>query len=206
MGLYIGTFALVKILGYDLWQDALGAITRVVALMIAGGVMMYLSQLYGKYVSRSWQEEFSFSNIFGDGFLHPTDTIVATSSQKSQTTTTHTTENKKDVFDSIPDINPFTGELAQDMEKIDIKSISAVEFVSISGSSFTVRRSGMIRLARYITDSLHKTVFAPGELASAHDYVLGYLESNLPAKELSSFLSKIEKWIQEGGNVVFINK
>jgi hypothetical protein len=64
VGLYIGAFALVKILGYDLWQDALGAITRVVALMIAGGVMMYLSQLYGKYVSRSWQEEFSLSNIF----------------------------------------------------------------------------------------------------------------------------------------------
>jgi membrane protein insertase Oxa1/YidC/SpoIIIJ len=55
----------VKILFYDLWQDDLGAITRVVALMIAGGVMMYLSQLYGKYISRSWQDEFSLSNLRG---------------------------------------------------------------------------------------------------------------------------------------------
>lgn len=113
VGLYIGAFALAKILGYDLWQDALGAITRVVALMIAGGVMMYLSQLYGKYVSRSWQEEFSLSNIF-----------QTVSGEK---------ETPEDIPDSTPDINPFTGELALDLEKMDASGISAVEFVSLSG-------------------------------------------------------------------------
>ncbi len=186
IGLYIGTFALIKILGYDLWQDDLGAITRVVALMIAGGVMMYLSQLYGKYVSRSWQEEFSLSNIF--------DSV---SGEKV---------NETDISDITPDANPFTGELAQDLDKIDVSGISAVEFISNTGSSFTVRRSGLIKLARYITDSLHKTVFAPRELSSAHDYVLGYLQSNLPTRDLESMLAKIEKWIQDGGSVTFINK
>lgn len=39
-------------------------ITRVVALMITGGIMIYLSQLYAKYVSRSWSDELSFSNVF----------------------------------------------------------------------------------------------------------------------------------------------
>jgi hypothetical protein len=185
VGLYIGTFALVKILGYDLWQDDLGAITRVVALMIAGGVMMYLSQLYGKYVSRSWQEEFSLANIVGS------------------------TPDKKDTNTDSPDItadiNPFTGDLARDLDTIDVSDLAAVEFVSSTGS-FTIRRSGVIRLARYITDSLRKTVFAPGELTSAHDYVLQYLSSNLPARDLQSMLAKIENWIQEGGSVTFIKK
>jgi hypothetical protein len=113
VGLYIGVFALIKILGYDLWQDALGAITRVVALMVAGGVMMYLSQLYGKYVSRSWQEEFSLSNIFQ--------------------TVSGEREIPQDTPESINDVNPFTGELALDLEKMDATGISAVEFVSASG-------------------------------------------------------------------------
>jgi hypothetical protein len=113
VGLYIGVFALIKILGYDLWQDALGAITRVVALMVAGGVMMYLSQLYGKYVSRSWQEEFSLSNIFQ--------------------TVSGEREFLQDTPEGIKDVNPFTGELALDLEKMDASGISAVEFVSASG-------------------------------------------------------------------------
>lgn len=177
IGLYIGAFALIKILGYDLWQDTLGAIARVVALMIAGGVMMYLSQLYGKYVSRSWQEEFSLSNIIG-----------SVSDKK---------DTKADISDIAADINPFTGDLARDLDKIDVSDIAAVEFVS-STSSFTIKRSGVIRLARYITESLHKTTFAPGELMDAHDYVLRYLQSNLSARELESMLAKIEKWIADG--------
>lgn len=36
IGLYIGTFALLKILGYDIWQGEYGTIVRVLALMIAG--------------------------------------------------------------------------------------------------------------------------------------------------------------------------
>jgi hypothetical protein len=109
VGLYIGTFALVKILFYDLWQDDLGAITRVVALMISGGVMMYLSQLYGKYVSRSWQEEFSLANIVGS------------------------TPDKKNTNTDTPDINPFTGDLARDLDMIDVNDLAAVEFVSSTG-------------------------------------------------------------------------
>jgi hypothetical protein len=191
VGLYVGTVALVKILFYDLWQDDLGAITRVVALMIAGGVMMYLSQLYGKYVSRSWQDEFSLSNLLGTDFWTP-----ETPSQKSA--------HRVDPGDTT-DINPFTGELGVELSKIDVSQIASVEFTSVSGS-FTVRRSGVIRLARYITDSLHKTIFSPGELTSAQSYVLSYLESNLPARDLQSMIAKIEWWIREGGSIVFIWK
>ena len=189
VGLYIGAFALVKILGYDLWKDALGAITRVVALMIAGGVMMYLSQLYGKYVSRSWQEEFSISNIIGS--LSGSDTVPK---QKDTPTTQE---------ESIEDVNPFTGELGMTLDQIDVSNISNVEFTSLTGSAFVVKRSGVIKLARYITDSLHKTSFAPGELQSAHAYVLNYLQSNLPAREIQSLLGKFDIWIQEGGSVHF---
>lgn len=64
IGLYIGLCVLVKIFFYDIWYGNQGMITRVVALMITGGIMIYLSQLYAKYVSHSWSDELSFSNIF----------------------------------------------------------------------------------------------------------------------------------------------
>ena len=54
---------LMKILFYDLWFGLDNAIIRVVALMISGGVMIALSQLYGKSVSRGWTEEFSLENF-----------------------------------------------------------------------------------------------------------------------------------------------
>jgi hypothetical protein len=81
--------------------------------MISGGVMMYLSQLYGKYVSRSWQEEFSLANIVG-----------STPDKKNTNT---------DTPDITPDINPFTGDLARDLDMIDVSDLAAVEFVSSTG-------------------------------------------------------------------------
>ena len=62
-GLYIGTAVLLKILFYDLWIGVDNLIIRVVALMVSGGVMIGLSQLYGRSVSRGWAEEFSPLNF-----------------------------------------------------------------------------------------------------------------------------------------------
>lgn len=64
IGLYIGIYILLKIFFHDIWLGNNGTITRVIALMVTGGAMIYLSQLYGKYVSRSWSEELRISNFF----------------------------------------------------------------------------------------------------------------------------------------------
>lgn len=64
IGLYIGIFVLLKIFFHDIWIGNNGTFTRVIALMVTGGTMIYLSQLYGKYVSRSWSEELGISNFF----------------------------------------------------------------------------------------------------------------------------------------------
>lgn len=95
IGLYIGIFIMLKIFFYDIWYGSNDMITRVIALMVTGGIMIYLSQLYGKYVSRTWTDELSFSNII------PLDTL--------------TKEDEK---------NPFDGELQSDMKGIDVSSFS----------------------------------------------------------------------------------
>lgn len=65
-GLYVGTFMLVKILFYDLWAGVDDLSVRVLALMVTGGLMIGLSQLYGKSVKRSWTEEFSVKNFVSE--------------------------------------------------------------------------------------------------------------------------------------------
>lgn len=63
IGLYIGIIVLMKIFFYDIWYGDQGMVTRVIALMVTGGILIYLSQLYGKFVSRPWAEELSLTNI-----------------------------------------------------------------------------------------------------------------------------------------------
>lgn len=62
-GLYVGAYMLAKILFYDLWAGVDDLSVRVLALMVTGGLMIALSQLYGRSVDRGWSEEFSLKNF-----------------------------------------------------------------------------------------------------------------------------------------------
>lgn len=191
IGLYVGIFVLVKILFYDIWTGDSGTITRVLALMIAGWLMIYLSQLYGKYVSRWWSMELSFSNIIGD--------IFDSNNSKTEPISKNNT-------DSTIEINPFIGELDIELKNIDVSTLSGVSFITNSWEVFTLKRVSIIRLAKHITSTLKRSQFAPNELASAYEYVLTNMTSVLPEKELQSLLEKLKKWIWEGGKVEFIQK
>lgn len=191
MGLYIGIFVLVKILFYDIWNGSGNLIVRVLALMVAWGLMIYLSQLYGKYVSRGWSLELSFSNIIGDIFTL-WDDIEESISQKSTEPTM--------------EINPFIWELEIDLKDIMVSEFSGVSFISTSWETFTVKRVGVIRLAKYITDTLKRANFAPNELISSYEFVMKNMVSVLPKNVLDNLLGKFQKWIKEGGKIEFIQK
>ena len=99
IGLYIGIIVLMKIFFYDIWYGDQGMVTRVVALMVTGGILIYLSQLYGKFVSRSWGDELSLTNIvsgIGEG------------------NETQTPQNE----DTLPDedYDPFRGDISADLK------------------------------------------------------------------------------------------
>ncbi len=146
--------------------------------------MIYLSQLYGKHVSRSWSEELDISNIL------PKKLPPVVESQ-----------------DTVEDHNiPFDEALTRELENTDITDISGVRFVHRSGSDFTLRRIGIMKITRYITTRMGKTVFAPGELQSVFSGVLPHLQSTLSEKDLTSLLTKLQLWIDEGGEVELIHK
>jgi S-adenosylmethionine:diacylglycerol 3-amino-3-carboxypropyl transferase len=63
-----------------------------------------------------------------------------------------------------------------------------------------------MKLAKHISVRLNKVEFKANELGSAYEYVLKNMMSVLPEKELQSLLTKIQKWISEGGKIVFIQK
>jgi Predicted membrane protein (DUF2339) len=188
IGLYIGSFALFKILCYDIWANNYDAIFRVVALMVAGGTMIYLSQLYARYVARSWSEEFSLENVFSELHIDP----VVDDVQKPVSDTSES--------------NPFSPELAQEMQHISVDHLSGVRFVCTGWTEFLIKRASVIRLALHITRVLGKTVFASDELRWAYQYTLKHLKSSMPQKDLEALLIKINQWIHEGGTVEFIQK
>lgn len=116
--------------------------------------MIYLSQLYGKYVSRSWGEELSFTNIIGDSFVSPEQGVTSPQMNDSSS-------NTQDVAEK----NPFIGELDTELKNVSVSAYSAVIFRTNSGESFTVKRVSVMRIARHITNTLKRSKFAPNEIA-----------------------------------------
>lgn len=183
--LYIGIFILLKIFWSDIWQWDNGTVTRVFTLMITGWLMIYLSQLYAKHVSRSWSDEIAFSNIIGD--------------------MNWVAENNSNIMENSNE-NPFVGDLSLELKKISVSDYSAVRFILLSWESFNVKRVSVMRLTKHITDTLKQTTFSPWELNSAYSYVLQNLHSALPKNELDILLERLKKWIAEGGSIEFIAK
>lgn len=186
IGLYIGIFVLVKILFYDLWVGVDGLPVRVLALMVTGGVMIWLSQIYGNAVTRSWSEEFSWNN-----FHFPVlDTPTMDTSTASQD-------------DSIP----FSEDITATLQQIDVSNLEAIQYIDRDGLIvFTSKRVGIMKLSRYITNRMKKSVFEPNELNSIYQSLLPKIQSNLPKKDLTETLASIEKWIHTGGKVEFVEK
>jgi hypothetical protein len=73
--------------------------------------MIYLSQLYGKFVSRSWSEEFSLENVFSEFHIDSFGYDI-----------------QKPISDTN-ESNPFSPELAKEMQHISVDHLSGVRFV-----------------------------------------------------------------------------
>lgn len=67
IGLYIGTLTLAKILLYDIWTGIDSGIVRVIALMVTGALMMWISSLYSKRFADNMRGEFSWKSDTEDG-------------------------------------------------------------------------------------------------------------------------------------------
>ena len=149
--------------------------------------MIYLSQLYAKYVSRSWSEEFSLGYFIGG--------LSSVSDKESMEVDLKQEEG-----------TPFSLELEGELKNIVVSDISNVRFISKSGTNFSVKRVSILRLAKHITSTLNKIDFEPNELSGAYEYIVHNLSSKLSKEELDTLLLNFKNWIQEGGSVEFIYK
>ncbi len=183
-GLYIGAFALCKILFYDLWVWVDNLIIRVIALMVSGGVMIALSQLYGNSVRRSWTEEFSWDNFH---FSLPSEDLPPDESHEEEM--------------------PFSEDIAITLKDIDISDISSVQLRNNSWDAiFETKRVWILRISKYITTQLHKESFAPGELSTIFQNILPHIRSSLPKDKLDILLWDIMGWISTGWTIAFTTK
>ncbi|GAB0174952.1 MAG: hypothetical protein HHAS10_08310 [Candidatus Altimarinota bacterium] len=190
IGLYIGSGVLIKILFYDIWAGVDNLIIRVVALMITGGIMIAISQLYGRRVNRPWNEEFALSNF-------------ANNSQSAMIIN----DEMQGEHPSSPDDMPFDESISNDLKEFDISHISSIELQNLSGEIILLsRRAGIIRVANYIVKHLGKTEFVPNELEAALKNLIPHIQSSLPKKELDTILLKIHNWVLLGGKIVIKEK
>jgi hypothetical protein len=94
---------------------------------------------------------------------------------------------------------PFSEDIAQDLKKVDISDIEKVQLLDNSGKIvFESKRVGIIRIVRYVSLTLEKSLFSQGELLPIFAKVLPHIRSSLPKKELDTILTSIETWIKSG--------
>lgn len=81
-----------------------------------------------------------------------------------------------------------------------------MRFVCSDGESFVIKRAGIARVARRISETFEKTDFAPGELSKVYANAVPYVRSSLAKKDLETLLAKLRHWIDGGGSFEIVKK
>ncbi|GAB0174510.1 MAG: hypothetical protein HHAS10_03890 [Candidatus Altimarinota bacterium] len=94
-------------------------------------------------------------------------------------------------------------EIESILAKTDITGVKSVYFSLNNGEGFRVTSEKVIKLSRYIADSLGKTKFEPNELSTAFKFLVKNIKSNFDPEERKTLTNSIEEFIENGGEIRF---
>ena len=182
IGLYLITLTAGKIFLYDIWMSVDNVISRVVALMVVGILMIVLSSMYTKRYGNNLNSEFSPTNLFP----HKEKKIE----KKSPT------NFSSDVEQEI--VQNTKSKIQTDIEKIDISGISSVK-LSFTGEEKTVRikAENLVKIAKLIANTYKKTEFKAGELASAYDTIEKDYKSSLSPAQYKKIKGLVAEFVEK---------
>lgn len=87
-------------------------------------------------------------------------------------------------------------EIESILAKTDITGVKSVYFSLNNGEGFRVTSEKVIKLSRYIADSLGKTKFEPNELSTAFKFLVKNIKSNFDPEERKTLTNSIEEFIE----------
>ncbi|MDA9129017.1 DUF2339 domain-containing protein [Candidatus Gracilibacteria bacterium] len=187
LGLYLITLTAGKVFLYDIWMTVDDTISRVVALIIIGILMIVLSTMYTRKYGNNLNAEFSPENLFGKN----THKEYSEQEQKSQNSKT---------------LDTPTG-VMQEIAKTDVSNYSAVRMkVTGSGKVFTIRAINLIKIAKIIETSHGEKTFHPGELKDIQETILSEYKTELPKTQFEKLKEVVAAFVENGGEIEFVER
>ena len=193
IGLYLITLTAGKVFLYDIWMSVDDTVSRVIALIVVGILMIILSTMYTRKYGNNLNAEFSPENLF------PKDI--------SEKKTSVTKQSDLTPQESVKVSEKQESSLMQEIQKTDVSNYSAVR-MKISGVSktFTIRAVNLVKIAKIIEAHFGKNTFSAGELSEIQKNVLAEYKSELPESQFKKLKEVVAAFVKHGWEIEFIEK
>lgn len=182
--LYIITITAGKIFFYDIWVWVDNVISRVVALMLVGILMIVISTMYTRRYGNTLNDEFSLSNLFPE---------IDGSTEKLE--------------DSQEQKSPQSSDMMDDIDAVDVEGISSVK-MKINGQDkiLQVRAKRLTQIIKLVTDTVWKNTFAAWELNDIYESITNNYRSDLSPSQYKRIKDIMKGFVDNGWSVEFIQK
>lgn len=189
LGLYLVSITAAKIFFHDIWVGVDDTISRVVALMVVGILMIAISTMYTRKYGNNLNSEFNPSNLFPEANDNKKEDINRVEQE--------TVVKEKKVAKK--------SQIQTDIEKINISGINSVK-LHFKGEekAVQIRAENLIKMARVIENTYKKTDFNPGELSQAFDTISKNYKSSLSPAQYKKLKDLAERFVKTGWSIEFI--
>lgn len=171
IGLYLLALVLWKIFIYDIWYLD-NAVTRVVALMIIGILLIVISIKYTEKYGNNLLKEFDPKNLFSN----ENDTIIS--------------NNEEKVATNIPLVNKHIG-------AIDVDDINSIKFYPNWDKTFISKAKNLKKIVRMILEEKPCGTFAPNELLDTYNYIIDNYKTELSKRDFDLINWAIQNFVKK---------
>lgn len=196
IGLYLICLTAGKIFFYDIWIGMDNTIARVAALMVVGILMIILSTMYTRKYGNTLNREFNLENLFPKN----SSTLWKDTSQ-GESFAVETQKAKKEAPEKKNTIQ-------EDIENITLDSDIIWVRMYINGTEkpIQIRAQNLMKIAKLIENTLHKTEFASWELKDTYTIVTQNYKSSLPTEQYKKIEEIVWEFAKHGGKMEFVRK
>ena len=189
LGLYLISLTAGKIFFFDIWAGFDDAISRVVALMVVGMLMIAVSTMYTRKYGNTLNSEFNPSNLFPENTKIHKDYSV-----KQESVSIKETQDKKST-------------VQQDIESVNISWIIWVRLLfNGEDKPVQIRAENLIKIAKILENTYKKKVFKAWELSQAFSMISQNYKSDLSPAQYKKIKDLVEKFVELGGSIEFVKQ
>ncbi|MEF2175203.1 MAG: DUF2339 domain-containing protein [Candidatus Absconditabacteria bacterium] len=175
VGLYFLTITVLKLGLYDIIQSETSTVTKVMAFMILGFVLIGISIYYSKKYGNNLKGEWNLSNL---------GLVGAKKGNDSQ-------QNFSDINLGKIYIDDILGR--------GLGNVESIEFILQDNTALTSHDENIIKIGKFIVENAKKNYFQPNELGIVYDVFRKKMENKYAIDNIQEFDKYLSGFVKQGG-------